>query len=144
MGVVEEGQGRPLARQRSKTRVGHGGLGTCFFLYPCQRMSYHSSYSVGMKIEPVISFENLACDFGFGLLTVFPDGSANTHSSAAILRAVFQNILHHLFHDQGKISDHNGNQEQPQSPYHRRLVQGQRADRFAARLKLTTFSYGRI
>jgi hypothetical protein len=27
-----------------------------------------------MKIEPVTSFENLACDFGSALSTVFPDG----------------------------------------------------------------------
>jgi hypothetical protein len=97
-----------------------------------------------MKTEPVTSTENLACDFGFALSIIFPDGLANMHSSSVILRAAFQNILHHLFYDPGKFSDQNGNQKQPQSPYHCRSVQGQHAYRFAARLKFTPFSYGRI
>jgi hypothetical protein len=99
---------------------------------------------MSMKIEPVTSTENFACVFGFALSIIFRGGSANMHSSPVILRAAFQNILHHLFHDHGKFSDQNWNQEQPQSPYHCRLVQGQRAYRFAACLKFTPFSYGRI
>ena len=97
---------------------------------------------MSIKTEPVTSTENLAGDFGFALSIIFRGGSANMHSSPVILRAAFQNILHHLFYDHSKFSDQSGNQEQ--SPYHCRSVQGQRAYRFAARLKFTPFSYGRI
>ncbi len=99
---------------------------------------------MSMKTEPVTSTENLIRDFGFALSIIFRGVSANMHSLSLILRAVFRNILHHLFYEHGNFSDQNGNQEQPQLPYHCRLVQGEHADGFAVRLKFTPYSYGRI
>ena len=62
------------------------------FLYPCQRMSYHSGYSMSMKTEPVTSTEKLICDFGFALSIIFRGVSASMHSLSLILRAVLVDL----------------------------------------------------